>query len=44
VLDFMATLRPRLEVGGCLFTHGLPCWDAADPAVYYLGARPETDE
>src|SRR5262245_51634604 len=33
VLDFMATLRPRLEVEGCLFTHGLPHWDAADPAV-----------
>jgi predicted phosphodiesterase len=44
VLDFMATLRRRLEIEGCLFTHGLPHWDAADPAVYYLGARPETPE
>ncbi len=44
VLDFMATLRPRLEIEGCLFTHGLPHWDAADPAVYYLEARPETPE
>jgi predicted phosphodiesterase len=44
VLDFMQTLRPRLELAGCLFTHGLPCWDATDPAVYYLGERPETPE
>jgi hypothetical protein len=44
VLDFMGTLRPRLELAGCLFTHGLPCWDATDPVVYYLGDRPETPE
>jgi hypothetical protein len=43
-LDFMGTLRPRLELAGCLFTHGLPCWDATDPVVYYLGDRPETPE
>jgi predicted phosphodiesterase len=43
-LDFMLTLRPRLELAGCLFTHGLPCWDATDPEVYYLGDRPETAE
>jgi hypothetical protein len=43
VLDFMQTLRPRLEAGSCLFSHGLPCWDAADPAEYYLGDRPETE-
>jgi hypothetical protein len=42
VLDFMQTLRPRLELDDCLFSHGLPCWDATDPAVYYLGDRPET--
>jgi predicted phosphodiesterase len=41
VLDFMATLRPRLELEDCLFTHGLPCWDATDPVIYYLGTRPE---
>jgi hypothetical protein len=29
---------------GCLFSHGLPCWDATDPAVYYLGEGPETPE
>jgi hypothetical protein len=43
VLDFMSTLQPRLELAGCLFSHGLPCWDATDPAIYYLGNRPETD-
>jgi predicted phosphodiesterase len=44
VVEYMETLRPRLELGGCLFTHGLPCWDATDPAVYYVGQRPETPE
>jgi predicted phosphodiesterase len=44
ILEYMQTLRPRLELESCLFTHGLPCWDAADPAVYYLGERPETPE
>ena len=44
VLDFMGTLRPRLELEGCLFTHGLPCWDATDPVVYYLGEGPESAE
>jgi hypothetical protein len=44
VLDYMATLRPRLELAGCLFSHGLPCWDPADPAVYYTGATPATDK
>ena len=43
-LDFMGTLRPRLELEGCLFTHGLPCWDATDPIIYYLGERPESPE
>src|SRR4051812_28421057 len=38
--DFLQTLRPRLELEGCLFTHGLPFWDPTDPAVYYLGERP----
>jgi predicted phosphodiesterase len=44
VLDFLRTLRPRLEWAGCLFTHGLPYYDATDPAQYYLGERPETAE
>jgi Calcineurin-like phosphoesterase superfamily domain len=42
IFDFMQTLRPRLEVADCLFSHGLPYWDATDPVVYYLGERPET--
>jgi hypothetical protein len=44
VLDFMGALSPRLAIDDCLFTHGLPCWDPTDPAVYYLGERPETPE
>jgi predicted phosphodiesterase len=44
VLDYMRTLVPRLEVGDCLFTHGLPHWDATDPVVYYAAALPETEE
>jgi predicted phosphodiesterase len=42
VLDFMAKLRPRLELEECLFTHGLPFWDAFDPEIYYLGDEPES--
>ncbi len=42
--DFLRTLGPRLELAGCLFTHGLPHWDATDPVAYYLGAGPETPE
>jgi predicted phosphodiesterase len=44
VFDFMGTLRPRLELEGCLFTHGLPYNDPTDPVGYYLGERPETAE
>jgi predicted phosphodiesterase len=44
LFDFARTLGPRLEVEGCLFTHGLPHWDAFDPVVYYLKERPETPE
>lgn len=44
VFDFMRTLHPRLELEGCLFTHGLPYYDPTDPVVYYLGERPETAE
>lgn len=44
VFDFMQNLHPRLELEGCLFTHGLPYYDATDPVVYYLGERPETTE
>ena len=44
VFDFFQTLHPRLELGDCLFSHGLPCWEPTDPAVYYLSALPETDQ
>jgi predicted phosphodiesterase len=44
VLDFMATLQAHWTVEDCLFSHGLPWWDATDGAVYYLGERPETLE
>ena len=44
VFDFMQTLHPRLELEGCLFTHGLPYNDPTDPIAYYLGERPETAE
>ena len=42
VFDFLRTLGPRLEVDGCLFSHGLPQWDATDPTAYYLEDRPES--
>jgi calcineurin-like phosphoesterase family protein len=44
VFELMQTLRPRLELDGCLFSHALPCWDPTDPAIYYLGPRPETEQ
>jgi predicted phosphodiesterase len=42
VFDFLKTLSAQLEVEDCLFSHGLPHWDATDPAAYYLGDRPES--
>lgn len=42
VSEFVATLAPQLEVGGCLLSHGLPHWDATNPAAYYLGDPPES--
>jgi predicted phosphodiesterase len=42
VYELARALAPRLEAGGCLFSHGLPHWDATDPAAYYLGDRPES--
>ena len=44
VFDFMRMLRPRLELEGCLFTYGLPYYEATDPVGNYLGERPETAE
>jgi predicted phosphodiesterase len=43
-LDLAARLRPRFEVGGCLFSHGLPHWDATDPMAYYCDEQPEEPE
>lgn len=43
VFEFTRTLEQRLEVDDCLFSHGLPHWDATDPAAYYLGDPPESD-
>ena len=44
VLDYMTTLRPRLELAGCLFSHGLPHWEPTDPEVFYLGGEPDVPE
>jgi hypothetical protein len=45
VLDFMATLQPRMEVGGCWFTHVLPWLDPTDPEQpWYLEGPPLTPE
>ncbi len=45
VLDFMATLRPRLEVGGCLFTHVEPWLDPTDLAqLWWFDGPPDTAE
>ena len=43
VMEYMATLRPSLELEDCLFTHGMPFWDATDPVVYYLGGGHSED-
>lgn len=40
-VDYISGLAPRLEVEGCLFTHGMPCIDPADGTAYYLDPRPE---
>lgn len=42
VLEFLKSLGTRLELENCLFSHGLPHWDATDLEAYYLGDRPET--
>ena len=43
VCCYMASLRQKLEMEGCLFCHGLPHWEATDPVVYYLAGKPEED-
>jgi hypothetical protein len=45
VLDFMATLRPRLELAGCLFTHVEPWLDPTDLAqLWWFEGPPDTPE
>jgi hypothetical protein len=43
VLDFVATLRPRLEIDGCLFSHVEPWLDPTDLAqLWYFDGPPDT--
>jgi predicted phosphodiesterase len=44
VFEYLRTLGPRLRLEDCLFSHGLPHWDATDPSAYYLEPRPESPE
>jgi hypothetical protein len=45
VLDFMASLRPRLELDGCLFTHVEPWLDPEDISdLWYFDGPPDTPE
>ena len=45
VLDFMATLKPRLEIGECLFTHVEPWLDPTDLAqLWWFEGPPDTPE
>jgi hypothetical protein len=45
VLDFLAGLRPELEVEGCLFTHVEPWLDPTDVCqLWYYEGPPDTPE
>jgi predicted phosphodiesterase len=45
VLDFMATLRPRLQIEGSLFTHVEPWLDPTDAIqLWYFEGPPDTPE
>jgi hypothetical protein len=45
VADFMATLRPRLEVAGCLFTHVEPWLDPTDLGqLWYFEGPPDAPQ
>jgi hypothetical protein len=45
VLDYMATLRPRLEVDGCLFAHREPWLDGAEVAqIWHVDEEPLTPD
>jgi predicted phosphodiesterase len=44
-IDFMATIRPSLELGGCHFSHVEPWLDPTDPAsLWSFDGRPEEPE
>lgn len=43
LLAYMATMRPRLEIDGCHFSHVEPWLDPHDPAqIWYFDGPPET--
>lgn len=45
VLDYMATLRPRIEVDGCLFAHREPWLDGSDVAqIWHVDEDPLTPD
>jgi hypothetical protein len=45
VLDFMATLRPRLDIDGCLFSHVEPWLDPEYlPDLWYGGGPPDSSD
>jgi predicted phosphodiesterase len=45
ILDFMKTLRPRLEIEGCLFTHVEPWQDPTDvEQLWWFDGHPNTAE
>jgi hypothetical protein len=45
VLDFLATLRPRLEIADCLFSHVEPWLDPTDiTQLWYFEGPPDTPE
>jgi hypothetical protein len=45
VLDFMGTLRPRLEIGGYLFSHVEPWLDPTDiTQLWWFEGPPDTPE
>jgi hypothetical protein len=45
VLDYMTTLRPRLEVNGCLFTHVEPWLNPEVPEeIWWIDGPPDSPE
>lgn len=43
VLAYLAGMQPRLEIGGCHFSHADPYLDPHDPVAFYLAAgEPDT--